>query len=61
MFKLEFEVTNAAFDDGNRVHEAARILRAIAAKLENGDQVGGGAVLDVNGNRVGHWEMTPFA
>lgn len=60
MFKVEFATDNAAFEGGNRVSEAARILREIADKMESGAQIGGGRVHDLNGNHVGHWEMTPF-
>jgi hypothetical protein len=60
-FNLSFDVRNAAFDDGNRPYEAARILREIADKLEAQAYVGGGHVRDVNGNTIGHWEMTPTA
>jgi hypothetical protein len=60
MFKLEFATDNAAFQDGARIDEAARILREIADKMESKAQLGGGRVRDVNGNTVGHWEMTPF-
>lgn len=59
MFKLEFATDNAAFDD-NPGHEAARILREIAAKLDRGDDLGGGPVRDSNGNKVGRWELTPY-
>lgn len=60
MFKLEFKTCNAAFDDFP-ITEAARILRDIADNLESGSQIGGGPARDANGNRVGWWEMTPFA
>ena len=58
MFKLEFHVRNAAFDE-DRVGEAARILRDIANRLETVAWIGGGPVRDINGKTVGHWEMTP--
>lgn len=60
MFKLEIATDNAAFDD-EPAAECARILREIAGKLERGDSLGGGHIFDANGNRVGHWEMTPFS
>jgi len=41
MFKLEFATDNAAFDDGNRINEAARILREIADKMESARLVAG--------------------
>jgi hypothetical protein len=58
-FKLAFDVDNDAFEDGNRATEAARILRDIADRLDNVAYCGGGAIRDINGNTVGHWEMTP--
>lgn len=52
-FTLTFDMGNAAFDDGNATEEAARILGVIAAKVRGGYE--GGAVHDVNGNRIGDW------
>lgn len=54
MFKLEFATDSAAFDNGNREVEAARILREIIAKMEAGSE--GGPVRDLNGNTIGRWE-----
>jgi hypothetical protein len=50
MFKLEFATDSAAFEDGNREAEAARILRDIIAKMDNGSEGGR------NGNTIGRWE-----
>lgn len=52
MFKCNFETDNAAFDDAP-ASETAR-------KIEQGDDLGGGPIHDVNGNRVGYWELTPY-
>lgn len=52
-FKLQFDTGNAAFTDGDGPDEAARILRLIADRAESRD--GGGAIYDVNGNRIGTW------
>ena len=60
MVKIEFDTENAAFGQGSRLSETARILRDIAEKIENGSSLGGGPVRDINGNTVGHWEMTPY-
>lgn len=60
MVKIEFETTNAAFEQAP-AWESARILRQIAEWLENGERLGGGPIFDVNGNRIGHWEMTPHS
>lgn len=54
MFKVEIETGNAAFED-DRNMELARILRQIAERLENGEDAG--RVLDINGNKVGSFEM----
>lgn len=50
-FTVIIETGNAAFDDGNRGNEVARILRAAADKVERGlDSI---ALRDYNGNVVG--------
>lgn len=54
MFKIEIETGNAAFED-DRNMELARILRQIAERLENGENAG--RVLDINGNKVGSFEI----
>lgn len=59
MFKMDFATDNAAFDDMPAT-ESARILREIARKIETGEQLGGGPIRDANGNRIGHWELTPY-
>ena len=52
--KIEFNSEdNAAFCDGNREWEIARILRKIADQVENGKT--DGVIHDLNGNRVGEW------
>jgi len=56
MFKIQFSTENAAFEGGDLMSECARILREIADNLERGRESGG--VHDVNGNRVGNWEIT---
>jgi len=50
-FKLEIETDNAAFEDGPE-SEVARILRALAARIEN-EFCMSQPVFDINGNRVG--------
>ena len=54
MLKIEIETGNAAFED-DRNMELERILRQIAERLENGEDAG--RVLDINGNKVGSFEM----
>lgn len=60
MFKCSFSTDNAAFDEFP-ASETARILREIARKIEQGESLGGGPVYDSNGNKIGHWEMTPYS
>jgi hypothetical protein len=55
MLKLAIETTNDAFQDGWTATECARILRELAARLESGET--GGALRDVNGNRVGSFTL----
>jgi hypothetical protein len=56
MFKLTIETENAAFEDLPG-HECARILRDVATALERGTR--GAPVHDLNGNRVGRFDLTP--
>jgi hypothetical protein len=51
--EIKFDTANAAFDWGNGPQECARILRKIADQVENG--IDGGAIHDLNGNRIGEW------
>lgn len=54
--QLDIELGNAAFEDGNRDTEIARIIRALADQLESdGPQLPDSLVIvrDINGNRVG--------
>ena len=55
MFKLEIDTGNAAFDDGQKPYELARILRIIAERVEHGCEVGN--AVDLNGNTVGRFEV----
>jgi hypothetical protein len=54
-FKLTIETENAAFDDEPEA-EVARILRAVAERLEIAGLTDG-ACYDVNGNRVGDFKL----
>jgi hypothetical protein len=64
-FKLEIDCGNAAFmhpDDGGesdayREGEVARILRAVAERVEMAGLTEG-ACYDINGNRVGDFRLT---
>lgn len=51
-FDLNLNSGNAAFEPGNAAHEAARILRALADKIEGGAE-GPFTLRDVNGNACG--------
>ena len=53
MFSLQINTSNSAFE-GFPGHEVARILRALAKKVESGEEVDG-AIFDLNGNRCGSW------
>ena len=55
MFTLEIETTGSAFE-GFSGHEVARILRALAKKVESGEEVDGG-IFDINGNKCGEWSL----
>ena len=57
MFTLKLKTDNAAFNEyAGAGYEVARILRAVANKLE--EDADRGACLDSNGNRVGEWKLT---
>lgn len=59
MFKLEFETSNAAYQDGEDgidVWLVADSLLDVARDLQNGFT--SGRVHDANGNHVGHWELS---
>lgn len=55
MFKLTIETGNAAFDDCPGA-EVARILREAATAIERGTR--GAPLHDINGNRVGRFDLT---
>lgn len=54
-FVVSFDTDGSAFHPDPEP-EIARILRAVATKVELGEQEG--AVLDLNGNRIGRFELT---
>ena len=58
MFDLHVECDNAAFED-NLGQELARILIEIAQEIRqrSDDDVTTGRIFDINGNRVGQWEV----
>ena len=54
MVRIEFETENAAFEDGGR-EEITRILLRLIQKIGAGLEAG--SILDVNGNRIGSWDI----
>lgn len=60
-FNLTFKMDNAAFE--NDLSESARILKGISETLSNmptWDRQSfliDGPILDINGNRIGQWEI----
>lgn len=57
MFELKIKTGNAAFEGDNE--ELARILRNLADKIIYLPRSGfDGVVTDINGNRVGSYELT---
>ena len=61
MFKAEIKLGGAAYrtEEGTEYdhsnYELIRNLQEIIEKLNNGYTEG--AVMDINGNKVGHWEI----
>ena len=53
-FTMTFKMDNAAFED-EPATEAARLLLQAAEAVEDGYE--DGACVDINGNRVGQWEV----
>jgi O-succinylbenzoate synthase len=58
--KIEINMDNAAFGDGDAGAEVARILRRLADKYESyGDMANiENVILDINGNKVGRVKVT---
>ena len=58
-FKLRFKMDNAAFEDYPE-KEIVRILRQVADKIDElapGDCYPYDTIRDINGNRIGDWEL----
>ena len=55
--KITIEMENAAFHP-DPLYEAVRILRKLADSLEQGHGINGTALMDINGNKVGHCQIT---
>jgi hypothetical protein len=62
-FSLKLDCSNAAFDEGQRPNEVARILRRLADQIEivplSDNQRIDGRLFDANGNTCGSWEAKP--
>jgi hypothetical protein len=55
MVRVTINTDNAAFDDGNREDEIARILEVLARRFRNRETSRRGRVQDVNGNSCGEY------
>lgn len=55
MFSLQISTDGSAFE-GYSGHEVARILRAVAKRVESGEEVDGN-IFDLNGNKCGEWSL----
>lgn len=62
MFKIEFETSNAEFQNEDDTMndfaartECKRLLKRVLADFDKGYNVG--ALLDLNGNKVGEWKF----
>lgn len=53
--KIEFTTDNASFENDGLKAEARRILADIASRVEIGQREG--SIRDLNGNRIGQWEV----
>ncbi len=59
-FRLNLECDNAAFEGENMQHEIARCLRAVADRVERGEDCGlYRNIHDINGNPVGTFALKP--
>ncbi len=54
MLRIEIATDNDAFVP-NPYQELSRLVRGVADKMDNGCD--GGNILDVNGNKVGRWDL----
>lgn len=54
-FRLEFDMNNSAFEP-DAATEVGRILRKITTAVEDDGEFGA-PIRDVNGNRIGVWQV----
>lgn len=55
---IEFETSNAAFDEdcgGNKRLEINRVLKDIQDRILAGCTAG--TIIDINGNKIGYWRL----
>ena len=52
--KIEFNTSNAAFDECVEF-EVCRIIKTIIDKIEHGYTYG--SIMDINGNKIGSWSL----
>lgn len=57
MVKIKFKTDNAAFEGEGQNIEIARILRKLADKIETSNQLTYCPLMDINGNKVGEFEI----
>lgn len=60
MLKIEIKTGNAAYSDNGKLTLQGRLnlaanLKAIVNMIVNGGN--GGTIMDINGNKVGKWEV----
>ena len=58
MIQVKFATDSDAFSGDLLTEEAARILRAVADRLEACGGLATGSLLDRNGNYVGTWRLS---
>jgi hypothetical protein len=57
MLTLKVATDNAAFEADLLTEECARILRAVAERIEDCGGQSTGSIQDANGNHVGTWSL----
>jgi hypothetical protein len=58
MITIIIDTDNAAFSDGGKAAEVARILARIVQELRDADHFQFRGLYDINGNRVGSVQLT---
>jgi len=55
MFRCKIETKNDAFQHGDKTMEVIRILKEVISQLERG--VDSSTIHDINGGKVGSWNI----